>query len=84
MEALPLPHGPVPQLVPLGGPEGRLGHVGQRLGPADVLHRLQHLKVHRRGSVGGRLLAKVLAELVGAGKGLLPAVVAAAVVVEVE
>ena len=59
--------------------------VGDRLGPAYVLHGLQHLKVHRLGPVPG-FFTKVLAEFAGASEGLavgLFGVGAVVVVVEV-
>ena len=47
-------------------PRGGRG-VGRRLGPANVLHGLEHLKVHGLGAVAG-LLAEILSQLAGPSK----------------
>ena len=47
-------------------PRGR-GGVGRGLGPANVLHGLEHLKVHGLGAVAG-LLAEILTQLAGPSK----------------
>ena len=73
-----------PELTEVQPPAADLqqgGPVHDRLGPADVLHGLEHLKVHGLGPVAG-LLAKVLPELAGAGEGLELGGVIVVVVVE--